>query len=258
MPDQPLVQVERHGAWLRLTLDRPDSANAISTQLADELVDALAAASTDVHVVSLTGRGRWFCAGADLKERVPQDVRFAKIRNAIDTMASFEGITIAAINGFCLGGGLELALACDLRVASAGAVLGLPEISFGMLPAAGGPQRLARTVGAAQAKWLVASGEKIDAARALEIGLVSHRCPAEELDEVTASLATTLSERAAYAVRTAKRVIDHGLELSLADALEQEYDAIDGMATAGERADARQRAASRSDTYARLFTPNED
>lgn len=246
--------VERSGPVLRLMLNRPDAANSLSVELADGIVAALEqAAEHRVHVVVISGNGKHFCAGADLRERVSQQQRFTAIRAAIDALDDYPGFVVAAIDGACLGGGLELALACDYRIATERSQFALPEIRFGMLPAAGGPQRASRLVGASFAKWLVASGERIDASTARERGLIEALAPDDGLEDLVEHTIEPIANRARYAVVTATRSIDAGASLGLCEALDHEYEAIDTMATPEERAAEVDRAASGSATYSRLF-----
>jgi enoyl-CoA hydratase len=198
--------------------------NALSTALLAELghrVDALASAPA-ARAVVVTGDGQYFSAGADLKEMAMLDLSQAP-EIARSGQALFRRIAelpvpvIASINGLALGGGLELALACDLRVAGDSAKLGSPEVNYGLMPAYGGTQRLPRTVGLAKAKELIFTGAMIPAPEALRIGLVNKVVPAGQELRAARDLAHTIGQRAPKAVRAAKRAIVEGIERPLTD-----------------------------------------
>jgi enoyl-CoA hydratase len=227
--------------------------NALSTALLSQLgarVDAIAAAPSSRAVV-LTGDGQYFSAGADLKEMATIDLaqapEIARSGQALfHRIAELPVPVVAAINGLALGGGLELALACDLRIAGESAKLGAPEVNYGLMPAYGGTQRLPRTVGLAKAKELIFTGAMIPAAEALRIGLVNKVVPAGQELRAARDLAHTIGQRAPKAVRAAKRAILAGTERPLADgtALELELfrtevlssaDLIEGIAAFAER-----------------------
>jgi methylglutaconyl-CoA hydratase len=235
------------------TLNRPEVANVISSQLSRDLADIVAVLNNDqyIRVLVITGAGKAFCAGADLKEARSVDNFLDIARNAIDALAVAKFVSIAAINGTCLGGGLELALACDLRLAAADAVFGFPEIKFGLLPAAGGPQRLARLVGPGRTKRLVMTGERYDAAKALQWGIVEET--ADDVLTRTLEFANDIAAHPAYALRTAKTSIDNGSAAGLQSALAAEYHAIDSMASADEIDAEIVKAMDRSATYAKIF-----
>jgi enoyl-CoA hydratase/carnithine racemase len=214
------------GGAVWVTLDRPEAKNALSRAVNVELARLAAELGRlrDVRAVVLTGAGGAFSAGADLKER--RGVAAADtgpyvdaIGGAITAWADMPKPTIAALPGVALGGGLELALACDFRVAAEEAVMGLSEVRLGIMPGAGGTQRLARLVGVARAKELVMTGRRIDAGRALEIGLVSRVVPAGQLRAAAEELARELAGCAPLSVAMAKKAIDEGLALPLDQAL---------------------------------------
>ena len=240
------VLVERRGAvaWLRLA--RPDAANALSRALVTELrraVTALATAmATDrsVRAVIVTGTGKAFCAGADLKERrgfTLDETRgfLSQLGGALDAVAALPCPVIAAINGAAFGGGLELALACDFRLASEAAPMGLVETRLGIIPGAGGTQRLARLIGVARAKELIVTGRRFDAAAALGLGLVSEVVPPAELEAAAQRLADEIAGAAPLAVAQAKAAIDGGMALSLADGLLLERRAYEILLTSADR-----------------------
>ncbi|HEY9557724.1 MAG TPA: enoyl-CoA hydratase-related protein [Acidimicrobiales bacterium] len=229
-----------------LAIDRPDARNALSLELLAELERSVRAlgARPDIRAVVLAGSDAVFSAGADLKERGPamatatgidlwRDVRSGT--GAFGALASLPQPSIAAISGYALGGGLELALACDLRVAAPGAQLGLPEAKIGMLPAAGGTQRLPRLVGPSRAARLMFTAEIIGADEALRIGLV------DEVAQDWLGAAVAMGERIAanspLAVQLIKQAISVGLESSLDAGLRVEAAALGLLATAEDRAE---------------------
>jgi methylglutaconyl-CoA hydratase len=224
------IRVERCAkgvVWV--TLDRPDAKNALSRAVNLEMrrLAVELGQNREVRAVVLTGAGGAFSAGADLKER--RGVAAADtgpyvdaIAGAITAWAELPKATIAALPGVALGGGLELALACDFRIAAEEAVLGLSEVRLGIMPGAGGSQRLARLVGVARAKELVLTGRRIDARRALEIGLVSRVVPAGELRGAAEELADELAGCAPISIAMAKQAIDQGVGLPIDQALSLE------------------------------------
>jgi len=203
--------------------------NALSTALLRELSTAVAAIEGDpkVRAVILTGDGQYFSAGADLKEMATMDLSKAPdvVRSGHALFARIAGLkppVVAAINGLALGGGLELALSTDLRIAGESAKLGAPEVNYGLLPAYGGTQRLPRLVGVAKAKELIFSGAIISAAEALKIGLVNKTVPAGQELRAARDMAHTIAQKAPKAVQAAKRAIAEGLALPLAQGIERE------------------------------------
>jgi methylglutaconyl-CoA hydratase len=221
------VVVDRRGPVAWVILDRPDALNALSGPVLTGLEEAAAELARDpsVRLVAVTGRGdRAFSAGADLKER--RGMTEAQTRERIDligrcysTWAQLPRPTVAALNGVAFGGGLELALACDFRVAVESAQLGLTEVRLGILPGAGGTQRLTRLVGTARAKELILLGRRISAAKALEIGLVNAVVPVGGLEGAVVELAAELDGCAPVSVAKAKEAIDRGLDGSLDEGL---------------------------------------
>jgi enoyl-CoA hydratase/carnithine racemase len=185
-------------------------------------------ADPSVRVVVVTGVGdRVFCAGADLKERAAMsqadvEVFLGDLRALMDGLASMACPTIAAINGAAMGGGLELALACDMRVASSSAVMALPETSLAIIPGAGGTQRLPRLIGVARAKELIFSARRVDAQEAARIGLVNTVVAPDELMQKAHEIATQIAANGPLAVRLAKQALDGGIALELPQALDLE------------------------------------
>jgi enoyl-CoA hydratase/carnithine racemase len=229
--DAPLpVGYEVQDGIARITLDRPKAANALSLELVGALGHAFARVKTDesVRAVILTGAGdKAFCAGADLKERramtIEETQSFLRLLGGVvDGVAACARPVIAAINGAAFGGGLELALACDFRLAADTAELGLVETRLGIIPGAGGTQRLARVAGLAVAKELILTGRRIGAARAKELGVVSQVVPAAELPAAATKLAVELAGAGPLAVSQAKKAIDGGWNLPINEALSHE------------------------------------
>ena len=221
--------VDRDGAVAVLTVNRPEKRNALSAQVRAELIAALDALRGDasVRVLVMTGAGeKAFVAGADIAEfaqRTPLEQRAAMTgRRVFDEVAAYPKPVIAMINGFCLGGGCELALACDLRVAADTARLGQPEINLGIIPGGGGTQRLPRVVGTGQAMRLVLTGEIIDAAEALRIGLVDLVHPAAELRERTLEMARAMAAKSPVALQAAKSAVRAAGEMPLSAGLQYE------------------------------------
>lgn len=244
----PLVRLERDGAVARLTIDRPEVANCLSFDTLAQMrarVGELARAQ-DVRVVVITGAGeKAFCAGADLKERatmplekVPQFV--ASIRALMDEVEALPMPTVAAVNGVAFGGGTELLLACDLRIAAAHAQLGLTEVSLAIIPGAGGTQRLPRLIGRARAKELILTGRRISAQEAERIGLVHAVVDADGLSARVAAVVSEIAANGPLAVRAAKRAIDAGCEKPLAEGLRVEAECYESILPTKDRVEALQ------------------
>ncbi len=197
-----------------ITIDRPDVRNAVDEPTAAEIERALAEAeeSRDVRVTVFTGGGeKVFVSGADLKDlhfRKSRQVLEACLNRLFSRIDAFPKPTIASLNGHALGGGMELALACDFRIAAAGAKLGFPEVGLGILPGAGGTQRLPRVVGLARAKEMILTADLTEAAQALGLGLVNRVVPREDLARTTRELAEKLAARAPVALRLAKSALN--------------------------------------------------
>lgn len=229
-------------AWI--TIDHPP-ANSLSQAVLAGLRSAFAevAADESLRAAVLTGAGdRFFVAGADINEFLSQgaDGTRAKIADGQQLTLEMERQRypiVAAINGFALGGGLELAMACDLRVASSTAKLGQPEVLLGIIPGWGGTQRLPRLVGRGRALEMLLSGEQVSVERALEIGLVNRVVPPEDLHNVAQELASRLADQAPLAVAAIKRAVGLGLDRSLAEGLAEElreFDSAFRTSDAGE------------------------
>lgn len=243
MGDTVLVDV--HAGVATLTLNRPEAHNAINAGMRRELTEAVGAAAGDAQVRVLVIRGaggRSFCAGADIKEFTPPSSLVGEREERTgpkwtDAIAACPKPTVAAIHGHCLGGGLEIALACDIRVATADAVFGLPEVRRAILPGAGGTQRLPRLIGLGPALRMILTGEYADAAEALRIGLVSEVVPADELDAAVDRLAAAFRRTGPRAVAYAKEAVLRGFDLPLADGLRLEGELSTLLTTTRDRAE---------------------
>ena len=221
-----VVQVRKEGAVGIITLNRPPM-NPLNNQVYTELGMAAAEMQADAEVkaVIVTGAGeKAFAAGADVAEMVNMNALdiygfCATCKASMTALENMHKPVVAAIHGFALGGGLEIALCCDFRIASEKATLGLPEINLGIIPGSGGSQRLARLVGANKAKELIFFGDTIDAATALSIGLVNKVVPAESLMDEAMAYAGKLAKKATPAMKMAKEAINTGMNMDLASAL---------------------------------------
>jgi enoyl-CoA hydratase len=228
------VAVERAGAVATVTIQRPDKLNALNGRVVADLAQAfasLASATERVGCAVLTGAGKAFVAGADIAEMATLSTveakQFADAGHALG--AQIEALSfpvIAAVNGFALGGGCELALACDFIYAAEGAKLGQPEVNLGIIPGFGGTQRLVRRIGQARARELVYTGDMITAEQALAIGLVNAVHPAAELLARARETATKIASRGPLAVAASKRVMLRGESLDLPAACELEAQAF--------------------------------
>jgi enoyl-CoA hydratase len=219
------VKLEIDGAVAVITIDRPKALNALNRQVLGELADSVGqvAANRALRALLVTGGGeKAFVAGADIAEMAnfsnAEAQGFCELGHRVfDSLEALHIPVIAAVNGFALGGGCELALACDFIYASEKAKFGLPEVTLAVIPGFGGTQRLTRLVGRARAKELIFSGDMIDAARAKEIGLALEVLPAGELLSHAKKVALTIAKRGPLAVAQAKRVIEAGADLPLKD-----------------------------------------
>lgn len=209
-----------------LTIARPEALNALNQPLLQELEEILTkiANEPDIKVLVITGQGRAFVAGADIaamrQMSQEQAEEFSLLgQRVFSQLAALPQPTIAAINGFALGGGLELALACDLRLASERAKLGQPEISLGIIPGFGATQRLPRLIGVAQAKGMLFSGATVTASDALNLGLVNRVLTADELLNAALELASNIAKYSAVILKYLKSAVDMGAEGTLAAGL---------------------------------------
>ncbi len=236
------VSVEVADRVATILLSRPP-VNALSLQMQREIMLAAQEVGSrdDVGAVVLYGGPKHFVAGADIKEMAGmsyQDMARASVglQDAFTSVAGIAKPTIAAVTGFALGGGCELALCCDLRVVGQSARLGQPEILLGVIPGAGGTQRLPRLVGVARAKELIFTGRHVAAEEALAIGLANRVVADEEVYAVARELAERIARGPALALQAAKRVIDRGLESDLVTGLEMERIAFSGLFATDDRA----------------------
>ncbi len=219
-----LYQKEENIAWI--TFNRPEALNALNADMNRAIIDCLERAEADpeVRVIILKGSGdKAFVAGADIKEMMSASAMEArelalKAKRVPDTIWNLKKPVIAAIQGFCLGGGLEYAMACDLRIASENAKLGLPEITLGIMPGSGGTQRLPRLVGLTKAKELCLTGGMIDAGQALTLGILNAVCPQEKLLTEAAALAKKIASKSPHSVSLIKSSINRGMEMDLESA----------------------------------------
>lgn len=219
--------VTRHGRVLQLTLNRPAARNALNNALLLQIAEQLEAAAADaeIAVCVVYGNERCFAAGADLNEMAEKDLpaTLNDIRPQLwARINAFTKPLIAAVNGFALGAGCELALLCDVVIAGDNARFGLPEITLGIMPGAGGTQRLIRSVGKALASRMILSGESIDARQALRAGLVSEVYPPALTDEYALALAATVARHSPLALRAAKQALRLSQEVSLQAGIQQE------------------------------------
>jgi enoyl-CoA hydratase len=226
-----VVLREDDGRVAVLTINRPDKMNALNQQVRNRVLEHLEAIEEDdsIGAVVITGQGeKAFIAGADIGEfdgRSPFDQREAMASPRIfDVMATFPKPVIAMINGFCLGGGCELASSCDIRIASENARFGQPEINLGLIPGGGGTQRLPRLVGMGHAMRLILGGDMIPAAEAKEIGLVEMVVPQEELRETTLKLAAGIAAKSPLTLSVAKQALRASERLGIEDGLPYERD----------------------------------
>jgi enoyl-CoA hydratase/carnithine racemase len=231
VPDVPeLATSARDGDLVWITIERPEVMNCLSFPTLKRLRTLLETLREDLSIraILITGAGdKAFCAGADLKERktmprerVPEFVK--NIRRTMDDVEALPQPTIGVANGFAFGGGLELLLACDLRVCAPHAQFGLTETSLAIIPGAGGTQRLPRLIGRSRAKDLILTARKIDATEAERIGLVNRVAPEGRLRETALEVAHTIAANGPVAVRAAKAAIDEGTEMPMKRGLEAE------------------------------------
>ncbi len=225
------VRVEREGGVSVLTIDRQEKLNALDGQVVEEIGQALLELEADApRAIVVTGAGeRSFIAGADIKAMSvmgPLEAkRFSEIGHAAMALLDRSPVpTIAAVNGFALGGGCEVAIACDVRIAAENALFGFPEVSLGILPGMGGTQRLPRLIGPALAKELIFTGRRISAEEALDVGLVNRIVPQGGALDAARELAAEISANGPVAVRHAKAAANRALDVDLISGLEYEAD----------------------------------
>jgi enoyl-CoA hydratase len=219
-----------------LTITRPEALNALNSLFFKEFNDFLQTIHSvkDLKVLIITGDGKAFVAGADIAEmqkmKVSQGYNFSKVgQDAFSKLVNLEVPVIAAVNGFALGGGCELAMACDFRIASTKAKFGMPEVSLGLIPGYGGTQRLSRLVGLGDALYLVLTGQMIDAIEALRIGLVQKVVEPDSLIAEAKIIANKIAEHGPFAIRTAKKVIRKGFSIEIDRGFELESESFSKM-----------------------------
>jgi enoyl-CoA hydratase/carnithine racemase len=245
---RPLVRIERHGDRghvAELVLDRPAAMNAVSTAMAEAIgaaTSALAADDTVRCVVLTSSHAKAFCVGADLKERNTMTDADLMAQRPV-ARAAYGGVlalpmpAVAAVDGFAFGGGLELALSCDLLVVGDEAVLGLPEVSVGVIPGGGGTQLLARRIGWSRAARLIFTAAKLPAGEAATFGFIDELVPAGTARERALALATQIAANSPVGLRSAKRAMRLGLDVDLASGLEIEDACWRATAFSGDRAE---------------------
>lgn len=225
-----VVQVDLDASGIAtVTVNRPEALNALNAQVIDGLLQAFANLAGKARAVIVTGAGKAFVAGADIAamQNLSSDeaAAFARRGQALgQAIADFEGPVIAAINGYALGGGLELAMACDILVASEKAVVGQPEVKLGVVPGFGGSQRLPRRVGPGVAKWLLMTGDSVKADEALRLGIVDKVVAPDALLAECRKMAEACLANGPQAIAMAKHLVDDGLDMPLDEALELEAD----------------------------------
>jgi enoyl-CoA hydratase len=231
------VIVEKLDNVGRITINRPDQLNAISRRTLEEMEHALKEFRNDqtIRVIILTGAGeKAFCAGADLKGGIftpeTDSVRGARLarmgQEFTEMIEKYEKPVIAAVNGLALGGGCEIALACDIVVASENAQFGQPEINIGLIPGWGGTQRLPRLIGRNRAKELIFTGDRLTAKQAEQIGMVSRVVPPNRLQETALELARKMTSKSPVMLKLAKQAINRGIEMDLSSGLAEEVKAF--------------------------------
>ena len=227
------VELEQRGHVGLITINRPEVLNALNIQVLHELDQILDQVETneDIFVLVLTGAGRSFVAGADISEMANFTASDAKTfshrgSSVLLRMTRFPRPIIAAVNGYALGGGCELAMGCDIRIGSDKAKFGMPEVGLGITPGFGGTQRLARMVGMSTATELVLTSRIIDAQEALRIGLINHLYPAEEMLDRAMELANLIASKPQVAVRQSKQAIRIGTQIDISSAIAFESEAF--------------------------------
>jgi len=230
------VKFDVNGSLARLTLNRPEVMNALNKKMTDEIIAASdeVNARDDIRVLIITGEGpKAFSAGLDLKERAAEEVSIVERRQARlapkivahhQAIASIRKPVIAAVNGYAVGGGLEIALACDIRIGSSNAKMGLTEVRRGMIPGAGGTQRLSRVVGRAKAIEMILTARVLNAEEALRIGLLSQVVEPQSLLPTAEAVAEEILQGAPLALQFAKEAVNTGIEMPLDGGIKLEVD----------------------------------
>lgn len=240
------AKVTEHAEICLITLDRPEARNALSIEMRDELEGALIAFDTDPgkRVAVLTGAGdKAFCAGADLTGAAQHSpglaAQFDRTNRSLVQDLNLSKPIVAAINGMALGGGFELALLCDIRIAASSATFALPEVKIGSMPGSGGTQRLPRTVGLSNAMYLALTGERITATEALQMGIVSRVVEAAALLPTAMDIAARIAANAPLSVQMTRRAIRDGLNMPLQQGLAFERALFTSIRDSEDRAEGR-------------------
>jgi len=236
-----LVNVTKDGGVATVTINRPDALNALNDEVLAELEKIITELDADkaVLVVVVTGEGKAFVAGADIAAMADMDGARAKAfaengQRVFGALERAHFVTVAAVNGFALGGGMELALACDLRFASTKAKMGQPEVSLGVTPGFGGTQRLPKLVGPGKATYLLTTGEQVDGARALELGLVNGVFEPEELLPKAKEVAETIAKKGPTSLAMVKKAVREGLTLTVEEGCKLEAEVFGKCFESGE------------------------
>jgi len=219
--DYETMLYEKENGIAVITLNRPSALNSVNTRMQAEMKEIWDDIERDkgVRVVIITGGQDCFSAGADIREEFPPAVSRPSSRDQLKKIEDLDRPSIAAISGYCLGGGLELALCCDLRIASPTAQFGLVELKIGAVPGAGGMQRLPRVIGVTKAKEMIYLAQRIDAEEAYRIGLINKIVPVASLIEEARKMANTMLDMPPHGLNIAKRCINEGLQINLESAL---------------------------------------
>ncbi|SKC35890.1 enoyl-CoA hydratase-related protein [Maledivibacter halophilus] len=225
------IKLQVEGSVAIITMNRPKALNALNNETLDELNTIIDGISEDKEILGaiITGSGKGFVAGADIVQMKPYKAEEGRnyaeyAQNIFNKIESLGKPVIAAVNGYALGGGCELALSCDLRIASEKAVFGQPEANLGVIPCFGGTQRLPRLIGSGRAKDLIFTGRMVKANEAFSMGLVNKVVPADELLNEAKNIMTTIISKAPMAIKYSKISINKGADLDLSNALELEKD----------------------------------
>ncbi len=229
MSDFKNILCDVQGGVALITFNRPDVMNALNTETLEETLEAIRDIEKrpEISVLVFTGAGRSFVAGADIEEmstKYPEQARpYLELGHTLfNTVQDMDKAVIAAINGYCIGGGMEVALSCDIRLASERSQFGLTETILGIIPGWGATQRAARLIGPSLTKELIFTGELITAHRALEAGLINRIVPRERVLDCAMDMAAKICRQGQFALRQAKQAINRGIEVPLRDGLEIE------------------------------------
>ena len=252
------IMCEKEDSIGIITMNRPERRNALNFVLVREMTKVLddIAGDEEVRVIIITGGEKWFSSGADLRDiqEGPGELWLDAVRVLFKKIENFERPVIAAINGYCLAGGCEMAISCDLRIAADNATFGFPEIRFGALAIGGATQRLPRLIGMGKAKEMHYTGEPINAQEAYRIGLVNRIVPPTSVLDEAKKLANTLVQRSPAALKMVKFLINAGMRTDLNTAMEFEAEVSKNLFASPETfEEERRKAAEREDVYKRIF-----